>query len=228
MIALLLLIADPSPLAIDGHLMIGTDLMQESGELPGIARARTFERFAPGVHLRAGFCDSEPNTPLGTQLGFEFALSLGFTPGEADDVHDALPVGFAASGGLSMRTFTFNVPFLGMVVPHLAIELGAGGGHWWSDTARFSVLGGVRVAIGTTGGLSVEGDYTLVPFVVTGAPGDLEVKPLEHRVAFSIGAGPIGLAVWLRFSRQRWRLPEDEAYSVTTGHAVGAGVEWRP
>jgi hypothetical protein len=74
----------------------------------------------------------------------------------------------------------------------------------------------------------MEADYTLVPFVITGAPGALETQHLEHRVAVSIGADPVGLSVWLRFSRQRWKLPEDEDWTSTTGRALGVGVEWRP
>jgi hypothetical protein len=227
--ALLLIAAlEPSPLAIDAHLMLGSALMQESGELPTIASTPEFDRYCTWIHFRGGIVDSQPNTPLGTQLGFEFEVRLGFTPDEAKELHDALPLGFAAAVGISMRTFTFNVPFLGMIVPHLSAELGAGGAHWWSDTARLSVLGGVRAAIGNEDGVSLEADYTLVPFVVTGSPGELRVKNLEHRVAVSIGAGPIGLAVWIRFSRQRWKLSADEDFSTTNGRAIGVGLEWRP
>jgi hypothetical protein len=228
-LALLLIAAiEPSPVAIDGHLMVGTSLLSEQGELPSFALSPTFERLTTWVHVRGGIVDSQPNTQLGTELGFEFELRIGVTPNEAKDVHRSAPLALDASAGLAMRAFTFNVPFLGMIVPHLSLELGAGGGHWWSDTPRLAVIGGVRGAIGSSGGVSLEADYTLVPFVITGAPGELKTQHLEHRVAVGIGGGPLGLSVWLRFSRQRWKLPQDEDFSSTTGRALGVGLEWRP
>jgi hypothetical protein len=223
--ALLLFAAlEPSPIAIDSQLMLGTALMQESGELPGLP---DFDRYTGWIHLRGGLVDSQPNTPLGTELGFEFDVRLGFTPEESKALHDTIPLAFSAAVGLAMRTFTFNVPFLGMIVPHVSAELGAGGAHWWSDTARLSVLGGVRVALGSDGGVSVEADYTLVPFVVSGSPGDLRVKHLEHRISASIGGGPVGLLAWFRLSRERWKLSGDAVDSTTTGRALGVGLEWR-
>jgi hypothetical protein len=228
-LALLLLAAlEPSPVAIGSHLILGADLRQEVGELPSFAPAREFDRYAGWIHLRGGIVDSQPNTQLGTQLGFEFDVRVGFTPNEAEEVHESIPLGFIANAGLAMRAFTFNEPFLGMLVPHLSLEFGAGGGHWWSDTPRLSVIGGLRGAIGTTGGLSMEADYTVAPFVISGAPGDLTVKHVEHRVAIGIGAGSIGVAVWLRFSRQRWRLTEEDDFATTTGRSLGVGLEWRP
>lgn len=225
---LLLAAIEPSPVAIGPHLMLGAALLQESGELPAFAAERRFDRYASWIHFRGGIVDSQPNTPLGTQLGFEFDVRLGFTPPEAEDVHDGLPIGFLANVGLAMRTFTFNVPVLGMIVPHLQAELGAGGGHWWSDTARFSMLGGVRVALGGPGGVSLEADYTLVPFTVSGAPGDLKVRHLEQRISVTLGGESVGLAVWIRLARQRSKLPDDLDFVTTTGRSLGIGFEWRP
>jgi hypothetical protein len=177
--------------------------------------------------VRGGIVDSQPNTQLGTELGFEFEARVGVTPDESNEVNDTTPLGLDLSAGLAMRAFTFNEPFLGMLVPHLSLELGVGGGHWWSDTPRFAVIGGLRAAVGAAG-VGLEADYTLVPFVITGAPGELRTQHLEHRIAIGIGAGPIGLSVWLRFSRQRWKLPDDDEFSSTTGRALGVGIEWRP
>jgi hypothetical protein len=83
-IALLMLIAaEPSPIAIGDHLVVGYSLTQENGELPSFALDPEFDRYTSWVHVRGGVVDSQPNTQLGTELGFEFELRLGFTPDES-------------------------------------------------------------------------------------------------------------------------------------------------
>jgi hypothetical protein len=222
--------AEPSPLAIGQYVMLGADLVQGTGELPRLSAAlpRTFDRRSAWVHLRFGVAESKGSTILGTQLGFEIDLRAGFTPSEAKEIHDPFPAGFEGTLGLSMRAFTFTVPLHGMIVPHVEAGLGAGGAHWWSDTARFSISGGLRVAVAAPGEVNLEVDYTIAPFTKTGSPRELEVQHLEHRLLVTLGGGPIGIGVFVAVTRDRWRDGPAGAYETAGGRAIGASLEWRP
>lgn len=222
--------SSPSPLAVGPgqHAMLGLDLLRSSGQLPAFSGEGSFERTSYWIHLRAGTASDSPGTLLGTQLGVETDLALGFTPAESKTLHDAFPIGFSGRVGLVLRALTFNVPLQGVLMPHLSVELGAGGAHWWSDTARLSFIGGARLAVAGRGEANLELDYAVVPFVLTGSPGDLVVRHLEHRISVTAGASFVGLGLWLRFTRDEWRVSDGVPYMATTGRAIGASLEWRP
>lgn len=207
--------------------MAGMDLLQSAGQLPGFGGEDAFERTTYWLHFRAGIASDSPGTLLGTQLGVEVDIAVGVTPPESKALNDGFPMGFAGRVGLDLRALTFNIPLQGVLMPHLSVELGAGGAHWWSDTARLSFIAGARLAVAGPGETNLEADYALVPFVLTGSPGDLDVRHLEHRITVTAGAGFIGLGVWLRFTRDDWRLSAGDPYATTTGRAIGASLEWR-
>lgn len=212
---------------LEGGSALGVVLQQVRGTLPQLELAGDrVERTAVWIHARGGVVQTNSTSDLGSQLGVAYELRLGITPRDTDRGGDGVPVGFAGRLEMVYRTYTFQLPADGMIALHVGGELGAGGAHWWSDSARWSFLGGVLLAVGPEEGSGFEVDYTLVPHVFGSAPSDLTVNRTEHRLRATIGSDGLGIGVWATLFVERSKR-EGGAFVRTTGTIAGIGVEWR-
>jgi hypothetical protein len=224
-LALLLLVAAslPTPLAVDQPVMLGGGIdLTEGSKLVGADR-RLFSQVTPYVGLRGGLTDRDPLTDFGTQLGIEYGLRLGAAAeGSSGDPE------IAARLLLSLRSCTFDWPLDGQLTFHLGPEL-AGGGRWWADKARFTLVGGVRAATllsERARGVRAELQYELVPGWITGARDDLSIDALEHRVLFTFAVGSIGVGFAASYDVESARLSQGSVFK-THGHTLGGVLEWR-
>ncbi len=227
MIALgLLLVAGPSPIALDGHFMMGARWADSRGEVPSFISGRASQK-STWFHLRGGFSNQRRSTFLGSNMGFEYALRFGITPSEVAQIKR---VPLAADGQLAfaLRTYSFERPFPGVLVGRLGVELGQGGGYWWSAGARFSPWLGARLMLGTENGGGLELEYGLHPRIYLKEPDALDIRRTEHRLAAFVTAKSWGLGVWFTEGRTRARLQDTLNFEAVRGWSLGVGLEWRP
>ncbi len=218
--------AELSTIAVDHVAALGVKVAHTSGHRPFSGSKAAYKQTTYWLESRGGLVGGGNTTALGTQLGLEYAIALGVTPKESDSFRGADVFGFMARLGAAMRAYSFNTPFDGSLVLHLSTELGWGGSLWWSDTARWSFLGGLRLAVKPAKKFRFELEYTLVPFVFSGNPSDLDVTHREHRVFATLGLGDVGVGLEVRLSEEETTRLSGPALSSSSQSWV-LFVEWR-
>lgn len=171
------------------------------GVRPALAGGGRFCQWGALYTVRSGV-GFDP-TGLGTQIGPEFEMRLGFADNERPGPGGRSPVAFDLALGLGMRAWSFNVPLPGMLALFATAELGAGGAHWWAEKARLAFVGGGRLGLRLGVRLRAELEYRLNPYTVLRAPGDLRVSPLEQRGLVTVGYGDLGFGLGASFTHLR-------------------------
>jgi hypothetical protein len=220
-------IAESSPLAIGQKLKLGFDVARAEGKRPSFVPGdREYDQMGYWLHLRTAVSSETGDDPLGTQLGFEYAVALGITPKESGEPSDRAPIGAFTSLALALRAFTFDLPIEGMVAFRLGGQIGAGGAHWWSDSPWFGFIVGSRVGLFFGGEIRAELDYEIMPHAFGSSPGEIEVRHLEHRFGLSLGAGEFGVAAHGTIGDDRSRSPIGDRAS-TSSRTLTFSIEWR-
>ena len=176
----------------DSGGMIGADVFLRQGERP--AGGGTYQQWGAWWRMRMGWT-SGSRSELGSRLGFEGEVGLGYTQNEQTPLRSRTPATFMTRLGIPIRFYTFNRPFLGAAVAHVSLEFATGGGRWWSKGGRLSWVNGVRLLTRPGDLLGVELDYALVPLVLAKAPGVAQSHRMEHRFWLSLGRAPWGIGL---------------------------------
>jgi len=205
----------------------GTEVIALSGKRPGFLGKRDFDQLGVWLVLRGGMVSSSTRTDHGTQLGPEAELRLGFMTEETDKIKNRNPIGFSLRLGAAMRAWAFNLPMAGAVVFHVSGELAGGGARWWSDTVRFSPMAGVRLHTRFGEHVRCELEYTLVPYVVSGSPRDMDVNRSEHRGSLRLGIGPVTVGAAALISRERVRSADRSLDGWGGDRSLSGILEWR-
>jgi hypothetical protein len=180
------------------------------------------------VQLTGGLTTDDQDTDFGSQLGVEWSLRLGAQETEVPEYRTVVPLGFDGGLALALRTVAWNYPFEGAVVVLIGGELGAGGGHWWSDTVRGTFFGGARmVTRGRDNNASFELSYFLAPWVFSGTPGDLRSRRVEHRLGATFALSTLGVGAWVTGVSQSVQLPGESEFLGVGGVGFGISIELR-
>lgn len=190
--------------------------------------SRDWSQISTWIQLTGGVTSRSSDTDLGTQVGVEWSLKAGYTPNEVEEYRQAAVVGFAGSVAIAFRTLAWSGPFYGAILVLAGGELGAGGGHWWSDTARLTFFGGTRIVTAQRYGEgALELTYLLAPFELGGTPGSMRSRRVEHRVGLTAGLDPLGVGLWFTGIQQSVRLEGEADYVGVGGTAIGGSLELR-
>jgi hypothetical protein len=158
---------------------------------------------------------------INAQPGLELESKIGHWGAEDPVYIDRFGLGMSLRGSFVARTHAFNSPCLGMLAFHFGIELAYGFEHWWSNSFRISPIGGIRTGFRAFQHVRLELDYMLVPHVMTGSPGKIDVDRLEHRGEARLAIGPIGIGVrathGLNHTRNNDRTKKATGYDNTLG-----------
>lgn len=180
------------------------------------------------LQLTGGLVSRSADTDLGSQFGAEWSLRLGVTPKEVKGDRDQAPIGFDGSAAMAFRTVAWSGAFYGAIVVLAGGELGAGGGHWWSDTARMTFFGGARLVTAQREGTgALELSYVIAPFTFGGSPGDLKSRRVEHRIGLTAAIDQIGLGAWFYGVVQSVAFGGEAERTSVGGTGFGGSVEVR-
>jgi hypothetical protein len=208
------------------YVTMGLALTLAQGSRPSVlGMTPYYQQLALGYRVRGGWVTDA--TELGTQVGYEMDIFLGYVSKESAPLDPEDEVGFSMLLGVPMRVWSWNAPFSGAVVLHLGAELSAGFANWWSNTARLGIVPGVRVVGRFAWGVGVELDYSVVPFLISGAPHGLSYGRFEHRVLLTGGIGVVGVGVELRLSHDQTRVPESPLVQYSGDQMLSFVAQWR-
>lgn len=189
---------------------------------------RDWKQISTWIQLTGGVTTRSSDTDLGTQVGVEWSLKVGLTPNEVKEYRDAAIVGFAGSLAVAFRTVSWSGPFYGAILILAGGELGAGGGHWWSDTARLTFFGGARMVTAQKyGSGALELTYILAPFEFGGTPDSIRSRRVEHRIGLTAAVDAVGFGIWFYGIQHSVRFGDETNYVSVGGTALGGSVELR-
>jgi hypothetical protein len=222
--------AYPGTLSMERSVKLIWEVRRTSAEIPvEIESAGEWSHISTWLQLTGGMTMDEPGTDLGSQLGLEWSLKLGVTPNQAPNYRDLAPLAFDGSLAMALRTFSWRRPYYGALIVLAGGELGAGGGHWWSDSARMTFFGGARlVAQSIDGASNIELTYILAPFEFSGRPELVaNSRRVEHRAGITFGRGLLGVGAWVYGVVQSVRLTGGESRISADGFGFGTTLELR-
>lgn len=220
----------PGTLSLERSVRLIYEVRRTTGEIPRELDPRgEWSKISTWIQLTGGVTSRDPDTDVGSNFGVEWSLKVGVTPGQAPKYRNVAPLAFDGSVALAFRTYSWRKPFYGAIVVLGGGELGAGGGHWWSDTARATVFTGARfLAQERDGEAAMELTYILAPFVFSGNPQEISnSRRVEHRVGLTFGNGLMGVGGWVHGVRQTVRLDGVDGRREADSFALGATVEMR-